>query len=181
MPCPKCFHYSPSWQTLEEAYNSGYKDGIHFLLSNGEASLSSWDELDFWCSVPAALVPPYHPLCADLVPYLTIHEEFQEQKSANKETVHGETDKETERAEDGEVLTSFTDVAGPKKGSSDVPKSNIHSLRFGMVQNGTHARTDITYSTVHKNNSNFIHMLSSLYFSAVGKHFFLPGCAWTSS
>lgn len=100
--------------------------------------------MDFWCSVVVALLLPYHPLYADLVPYLTVNEEFQEQKSPNKETstVHGETDKEKEREEDRKVLTSFTDVAGPKKDSSDVQKSNRnHSLHFGMVQNGTHAQT----------------------------------------
>lgn len=85
----------------------------------------------------SALVLPYHPLCADLVPYLTMYKEVQEPRSPNKETstVRGETDKKKERDEDREVLTSFTDVTGPKKGSSDLQK-----ILFGILQNGTHAQ-----------------------------------------
>lgn len=91
----------------------------------------------------SALALPYHPLCADLVPYLTMHEEYLEPRSPNKETstVHGETDKKKERDEDREVLTSLTDVTGPKNGSSDLQKSSgKHSVRFGILQNGTHAQ-----------------------------------------
>lgn len=72
-----------------------------------------------------------------------MHEEFQARKSPNKETstVHGETGGEKEREEDKELLTLFTDIAGPKKGSSDVQNSNgNHSLPFAMMQNGRHAQ-----------------------------------------
>lgn len=114
-------------------------------------------EQDFSRSVPTALVLPYHSLCADLIPYLTVHEEFQEQKSPNKETliVHRETDKKKEREEDRKVLTSFTDVAGLKKGSSDMKKSNGNPfLHFGMVQNGTHTEASCILQCI-KNISNF--------------------------
>lgn len=93
--------------------------------------------------MPAALVLPYHPLCADLVPDWTVHEEFQERSSPHKETstVHGETDKKKETEEDREVLTSFTDVTGPQKGISDLQQSNRNnSLCFGIMQKGTHAQ-----------------------------------------
>lgn len=74
-----------------------------------------------------------------------MHEEFQERKSPNNETstVPRETDKKKkEREGDRKVLTSFTDVAGLKKGSSDVQRSNgNHFLHFGMVQDGTHTET----------------------------------------
>lgn len=104
-----------------------------------------WFSRIHWKGLPmlSALVLPYHPLCADLVPYLTMHEEYLEPRSPNKETstVHGETDKKKERDEDREVLTSFTDVTGPKNGSSDLQKSSRkHSVRFGILQNGTHAQ-----------------------------------------
>lgn len=99
-----------------------------------------------------------HPLCVDLVPYLTVHEEFQGPLKPNKgkSSVHGETDKEDseetedreETGEDREAPT-FTNVTSLKKGRSEVQKPNgNHSLHFGMMKNGTH--TIIVYSTVHK-------------------------------
>lgn len=107
----------------------------------------SQDELERALDAPC-FSSPIHPLCADLVPYLTMHEEFQEPRSPNKEssTVHGETDKKQERDEDREVLTSFTDVTGPKKGSSDLQKSSgNHSVHFGVLQNGTHAQAPLIF------------------------------------
>lgn len=98
--------------------------------------------------VRAALILSYRPRCVDLVPYLSVPEESQSPLYPNKakSSVHGETGKEDGR----EVLTTFTNVAGLKKGSSDVQEQNgNHSLQFGMMKNGTHTK-NIVYSTVHK-------------------------------
>ncbi|XP_056897890.1 patatin-like phospholipase domain-containing protein 2 isoform X2 [Takifugu flavidus] len=106
--------YPMALETLEEAYKSGYRDAINFLLSK------------------------------DLVPYLTVHEEFQGPLKPNKEklSVPGETDKEVTEGKkevtegDREALTTFTDVAGLKKGNSEVQKTNgNHSFHFGMMKN----------------------------------------------
>lgn len=81
-----------------------------------------------------------------------MHEEFQGPLKPNKEklSVPGETDKEVTEGKkevtegDREALTSFTDVAGLKKGNSEVQKTNgNHSFHFGMMKNGTHTLTFI--------------------------------------
>lgn len=94
--------------------------------------------------VRAALIL-YHPRCIDLVPYLSVNEESQSPLYPNKakSSVHGETGKEGGR----EVLTSFTNVAGLEKGSSDMQKQNKnHSLQFGMMKNGTHTKNFLFYN-----------------------------------
>lgn len=114
------------------------------------------------------MIPSYHQLCVDLVPYLTVHEEFQGPLKPNKEksSVPGETNKKVteekkevteedreETEEDREASTSFTDVASLKKDNSEVqkPKGN-RSFHFGMMKNGTHTLTFILRCT---NNTFF--------------------------
>lgn len=155
------------------------------------AFISSWTTVRHlwfprmnWKGLPmlSALVLPYHPLCADLVPYLTMYKEVQEPRSPNKETstVCGETDKKKERDEDREVLTSFTEVTGPKKGSSDLQKSSgNHPVLFGILQNGTHAQVLLILCFAKMRVITLICFPS--WFSSVGKHSVLPGNVWTSS
>lgn len=115
-----------------------------------------------------------------------MHEEFQGPLKPNKEksSVPGETDKEVteedreETEEDREAPTSFTDVAGRKKGNSEVQKPNGNdSFHFGMMKNGMHTLTFILRCT----NNTAIQLVSSIFFSSVGKHCFLLGYVWTSS
>lgn len=92
-----------------------------------------------------------------------MHEEFQGPLRPNKEksSVPGETDKEVtegkkevteedreETEEDREAPTSFTDVAGRKKGNSEVQKPNGNdSFHFGIMKNGMHTLTFILRCT----------------------------------
>lgn len=114
-----------------------------------------------------------------------MHEEFQGPLKPNKEklsvSVPAETDKEvtegkkevteedreeTEETEgDRETLRSFIDVAGLKKGNSEVQKPNgNHSLNFGMMKNGTHTLTIILWCT----NNIFFKKESCSHFNSIG-------------
>nr|XP_046252067.1 1-acylglycerol-3-phosphate O-acyltransferase Pnpla3 [Scatophagus argus] len=105
--------YPMALETLEQAYDSGYKDAIHFLLSN------------------------------DLVPYWMIHKEVEGPLNCNQTNtwVHLETDikegEEMKMEKETTTLTSFTDNRSTQTSNSAEHEStgNRPSLHFDMGKN----------------------------------------------